>query len=440
MALSVFAHVEPDAGALIPEQFFRQRFGRLSFSGTGRAGKEQHTLRFPGGGGVQSVHAGHRTLDHVQRALQRGILPLDPLFKVRLGGLQALHAQGTPGVFLDPVFVQVHNGTEVADRRFLFPAQHPHFVQFREGHPLSQADKPLLDPFQVLRVFRVVRHIPAVHSAGEEGREVRPGHHALPFLAVRRFQLQDLAHRVVQVEPCRQVVQLIHQQDQQVLLLPVGGADPGSAQRALHQDIETVHVRLVHPFRGRDVVAGHLHDGHRSRLLLGHGPADHVRRGVGAVSLELSLDRAGFDLRVRQVGKTLQHGGIIGAHKAQQVAVKQHLVVSLVGKIGMQVAAQRNNLVLPDGSVHRIPVLVGDVPFQDQQGFDRAEQFQLPVPFRNQCFHAWSSPFICCSCPDTPSAPPANRPYSVFRLSPYRKEDTASPAGHSRFHRRRQPT
>ena len=165
MALSVFAHVKTDAVALVPEQLLGQRLGCLRLTGSGRSGKEQHALWLPGRRGIDAVHAGHGALDDVQRSLQRGILPFDPLLKVLLGRFQALHIQAAPGIFLDAVLVQVDDGAQVADRDLFFFAEQAHLVQFSKRHAFRKADEPLLDAFQFIRMFRIVRQVPSVYGA-----------------------------------------------------------------------------------------------------------------------------------------------------------------------------------------------------------------------------------------------------------------------------------
>ena len=137
-------------------------------------------------------------------------------------------------------------------------------------------------------------------------------------------------------------------------------------------------------------MAGHFQYGNRRGLALEHGPADHVRCRIRTVAFEFSLDGAVLDGRSRARGKAVQHGRIIGTHKTDQVAVKHHLVIAVVREEGMQIPAQRDDLILLHRTLQRITVLIQHIAFQNQQGLDAAEQFQFPVPFRNQCLHVFT--------------------------------------------------
>ena len=133
VGLAVLGHVKADAGAFVAEKLLGQGLGGLGFANAGGACVEQHALGLGRGGGTEAVHARHGALDHVQSALQGGVLALDALFKVLLGGAEALHGQVLPRIFLDAVLVQVNNAAQIADGRLLPLGQTAHGVQLGEG-------------------------------------------------------------------------------------------------------------------------------------------------------------------------------------------------------------------------------------------------------------------------------------------------------------------
>ena len=259
VGLAVLGHIKTDAGALVAEELLRQGLGGFRLAHASGACVEQHALGLGGRGGRQAVHAGHGALDHVQRALQGSILTLDALLKVLLGGAQAVHGQICPGILLHAILVQVNDGAQVADRGLLPLGEAAHCVQLGEGEALGQADELFAQPGQLVGMLLVEGHIRAIDRAVEEGRPGLAGNQALALLPVGGFNADGFAQRVVQVEPGRQIVELLHQQDQQILPLAHGGAHGGSAHGGLHQQVEAVHVILIHPLGGDDVVAGQLH-------------------------------------------------------------------------------------------------------------------------------------------------------------------------------------
>ena len=303
MGLPVLGHVKADAGAFVAEELLCQSLGGFRFADAGRTCVEQHALGLGGGGGTQAVHARHRALDHIQRAFQGCVLALDALFEVLLGGAQAVHGQVGPGVFLDAVLVQIDDGTQVADGRLLPLGQAAHGVQFGEGEALGQADKLLPQAGQLVGMRLVEGHVGAVDRAVEEGGPGLAGDEALALFAVGRFDADGLAQRVVQVEPRGQVIELLHQQDQQVLPFAHGGAHSGGAHGGLHQQIEAVHIMLIHSLGGDDVVAGQLHHHGGGVVGLAHGAPDDIGRGLLGIALELSRNSSGNDLTAIGTGE-----------------------------------------------------------------------------------------------------------------------------------------
>ena len=387
MTLAILAHVEADAGAFVSEELFGQGLGGFRFAGACGAREEKHALGLGCGGAAQAVHAGHGALHHVQRAFQRRALPLDALFKILPGMAQAVHGQGGPGVFPDAVFVQIHHLAQVADGGALLLAQAAHSVQLGEGQPLGQPDKLLPQPLQFLGVRLIKGHIRAVHRAVKEGGEGAAADQPLALLPVGGLQADGFAQGVVQVEPGGQVVELVHQQDQQILPPALGRAHRGGGQGRLQKQVEAVHILLIHPLRGDNVVAGQFQHGGCGRLPLAHGPADDVGRGVRPVALELGGNHAALGLHAGQTGIVIHTGGGVWIHEAHEIGIERYCVIPAVGQKAVQVFRQGRKLVNGDGASHGVAVLIQHIAFQNEQGLDGGKQLQLPVPLGNEGFH-----------------------------------------------------
>ena len=120
---------------------------------------------------------------------------------------------------------------------------------------------------------------------------------------------------------------------------------------------------LIHAFRGHDVVAGQFQHGGGGGLLLGHDPADDIGRGISLVALELRRDHALLRLHTRQTGILLHHAGSVGVHEAHQVGIERHLAVAIIRQVAVEIAGQGNQLVLRNGTGHRVAVLIQHIAF-----------------------------------------------------------------------------
>ena len=233
----------------------------------------------------------------------------------------------------------------------------------------------------------IIGHILAVDGRVKEGREGAGGHQALALVAIGRIQPDGLAHGVVQVEPRRQVVELVDQQHQQVLPPALGRAHHLRGHRRLQKEVEAVDVVLIHALGRGDVTAGHLQHHHGGGALLEHGAADQVGRGIGAVALEFRGDRAVLRALAAALREGREHRRTVGIDKAQEVGIEHHLPIAHIAEIAMQIAAERNQLVLGDRALHRIAVLVKHIALQHQHGAHARKQLQLAMPFGNKGLH-----------------------------------------------------
>ena len=230
-------------------------------------------------------------------------------------------------------------------------------------------------------------HVRAVNRAVEEGRPRTAGNQPLALLPVGGLNADGFAQRIAQIEPRGQVVELGNQQNQQILPLAHGGAHGGGAHGGLHQQVEAVHVVLVHPLRGDDVVAGQLHHHGGGGVGLAHRPADDIGRGLLGIALEFRRNGPGFDLAAVIFRKTDQSLFFVGVHEAYQVGIKHHLAVAVVCQKAVEVFSEGHQLVLGDGAFHGIAAHVQHIAFQDDQRLHGAEKLQFTVPFGDQGRH-----------------------------------------------------
>ena len=219
----------------------------------------------------------------------------------------------------------------------------------------------------------IIRVIGPVDGTVKERGERGTGNQTLALIPVRGFQRDGFADGIVQVEPGRKIIELVDHQDQEILLFPVNGADGGSGKRRLQQKIKAVDVLLVHPFRRCDIVACQFKDLNGGFSGIEHAAADDVRRSFGIVPLEFCGNDAVFHALTGERGKVPEHVRIVRIHKADQVGIKDNLVIAVIGKIPMKIPGKRHKFIFRNGAGNRIAVLVENIALQNQKRLERTE-------------------------------------------------------------------
>ena len=208
-------------------------------------------------------------------------------------------------------------------------------------------------------------------------------HHEFPLFPRGLGDMQRPHERIVQIKPGRNIIELIHHQNQQIVIahpdLPV--PHPAPLLRSLQQIRVGVHQRLAQ-ITGRDQVsAGQIHNHRRRDSILGHGIPGIFgsclfrSRKRHIQTLPASLCAADLCKGIQAVFPCISHGG-----KPFQCIKFHDIPVSFLYKKGVQIQRQ--------GHIH--PILrplsrpgkyIQYISFQNQKWFQFIKYFQLFMPF-----------------------------------------------------------